>query len=389
VFLDRGFKAVGEVRLLGVQIGGDLCCRKGRFDVKQGRALLADRAVVNGNVYLNDGFEATGNVRFLGAQIGGTLDCRGGQFSAGQGNALSTENSIVKGAWFFDGPTRPARVSAMHMQVAVLADSLESWAEGSALDGLRYGALGGRAPTRAKDRLAWLRRQKAEYCGEDFRPQPWHQLQRVLRDMGHAEEARQIAIAYEEQMRKAGRVGESPPGTWPPVARAKRVVAWIGHGYRPMQLMLWMLLVWGGSAGLFWQLALPPHNAFGPTDPLVFQNPRYAQCVPGSPAAAAATASGVPEAGNWYLCDSLPADYSTFSPLAYSLDIMLPLVDLGQEKAWGPRVTTPKAGLWAEWKQVGAAHVVRWLVWFETLFGWISGLLLVSIVSGLARRTED
>ena len=31
------------------------------------------------------------------------------------------------------------------------------------------------------------------------------------------------------------------------------------------------------------------------------------------------------------LCKSLPAEYTTFSPLAYSLDILLPLVDLGQK----------------------------------------------------------
>ncbi|MFN3304657.1 MAG: hypothetical protein ACK44A_13175 [Roseateles sp.] len=220
----------------------------------------------------------------------------------------------------------------------------------------------------------------------------------MLREMGHAEDARQIAIAFEEQMRVADRIGQSPPDTWVPVARGKRLIAraahWLfgllsGYGYRPMRLMAWMFGVWLAFAGLFWCLALPPHNAIGPSDPLVFQNPQYAHCVPGSAAAAAAAASGVQHAGNWYLCDPLPADYSTFSPLAYSLDIILPLVNLGQEKFWGPRVATPKAGVLDEWTEVGAAHVVRWLVWFETLFGWVAGLLLVSIVSGLARRSED
>lgn len=398
VVLSGSFKAVGEVRLLGVQIHGDLQCGGGVFNVERGDALSVDGAVVKGSVFLNSGFRSTGEVRLLAAQIGCNLDCRGAKFQIEEGFALSTENAIVEGAWFFDGPKPAVRVSAQHMQVAVLTDALESWAEGSALDGLRYGALGGDAPTRAQDRLAWLLKQRPDHCGEDFRPQPWRQLQRVLREMGHAEDARQIAIAFEEQMRVADRIGQSPPDTWVPVARGKRLIAraahWLfgllsGYGYRPMRLLAWMFGVWLVFAGLFWGLALPPHDAIGPSDPLVFQNPQYAHCVPSSPAAAAAAASGVQHAGNWYLCNPLPADYSTFSPLAYSLDIILPLVDLGQEKFWGPLVMTPKAGVWDEWTAVGPAHVVRWLVGFETLFGWVAGLLLVSIVSGLARRSED
>ena len=61
----------------------------------------------------------------------------------------------------------------------------------------------------------------------------------------------------------------------------------------------------------------------------------------------------------------LPAEYTTFSPLAYSLDILLPLVDLGQKKPW-----------------------VRLLNWFEILYGWIASLLFVAIVSGISRRSE-
>ena len=69
---------------------------------------------------------------------------------------------------------------------------------------------------------------------------------------------------------------------------------------------------------VYWWLALPPYNALGPTAPLVFQNAAYAACTEENK-------------GNWMLCKSLPAEYTTFSPLAYSLDILLPLVDLGQK----------------------------------------------------------
>ena len=399
VVFNNGFKAAGAVRLQGVQIGGALVCSGGQFDAWEGDALSADGVVVKGNVFFNDGFKATGVVRLLGAQIGGDLTCCGGQFEAKKGAALLAERARVEGGWFFRGFKQPVRVNASHMQVAVLVDTIDSWADGSVLDGLRYGAFGGGAPTRATVRLEWLCKQPAAHLGktengEGFRTQPWRNLQAVLREMGHAEEARQIGIAFEQQLRKAGRIGGTVPGAWKPLALSKRYLAHAAHalfgilagyGYRPMRLMAWMSAVWLICGMGFWFLALPPCNAIGPSDPLVFQNERYAACVPGSPATGSAPDAG---AGNWYLCEHLPAEYSTFSPLVYSLDIMLPLVNLGQENAWGPLVPAPQQNVWSELRALSSGHVVRLLVWFETLFGWIGGLLLVSIVSGFARRTE-
>ena len=102
---------------------------------------------------------------------------------------------------------------------------------------------------------------------------------------------------------------------------------------------------------VYWWLALPPYNALGPTAPFVFQNAAYAACTEENK-------------GNWMLCKSLPAEYTTFSPLAYSLDILLP---------------------WSIW---GKKHWMRLLNWFEILYGWIASLLFVAIVSGISRRSE-
>lgn len=403
VFLTDRFRATGQVRLLGVQIEGDLSCGGGQFEVKEGDALSADGAIVKGSVYFNDGFKATGKVRLLGARIGGNFTCAGGLFEGKNGAALSTEGASVGGAWFLTRFRNPVVVNASHMQVAVLVDAIESWGTGSVLDGLRFGALGGNSSTQAHDRLAWLRTQRSAHLGgtedgEDFRPQPWRHLQRVLREMGHAEDARQIGIAFETRMRETGRIGRSPPDAWAPAAWSKRLIAQTGHtlfgwltgyGYRPMRLMGWMALVWLICSVSYWLLALPPYGAIGPSDPLVFQNERYADCVPGSEAARKLAARGAKNAGNWYLCEPLPAEYSTFSPLAFSLDIILPLVDLGQEKSWGAVIATPQPQVLKELLTLSPGHMVRWLVWFETVFGWIASLLLVGIVSGFAKRTEE
>ena len=62
VFLRDGFKAEGQVRLLGATIGGNLDCGKGQFTKAEGNALHADGVRVEGSVFLRDCFKAEGQV---------------------------------------------------------------------------------------------------------------------------------------------------------------------------------------------------------------------------------------------------------------------------------------------------------------------------------------
>ncbi|MDZ7862858.1 hypothetical protein [Acidovorax sp.] len=388
VALSYGFKATGAVRLLGAQIGGDLSCSGGQFEMKTGPALSTDRACVAGSVFLRDGFKATGMVRLPGVQIGNHLDCTDGEF-----DVLSLDSAVVRGAWLLYNCPRPVRINASHSDVAVLVDDLAAWADDSVLDGMRYMTLGGQAPTSGRERLAWLSKQPKKHFGgadgADFRPQPWRQVQRVLREMGHNEDAKQVGIAFEDHLRTMGRLGESPPGTHAMSAWLKRGVAHVAHyafgklagyGYRPIRLVAWMAMVWFLCGATYWWIALPPRSAMAPSDPLVFQNASYAECLPDQ----------VGQPGNWYLCGPLRGEYATFSPFAFSLDLMLPVVDLGQEKTWGAFVPTPKANpleeLFCHWHW---GHAARLLTWFQTLFGWVSSLLLVAIVSGFSRRNDE
>jgi hypothetical protein len=394
VFLSNGFKATGRVRLPGANIGGDLDCAGGQFEVKEGDALSADRAEVEGSVYLRHRFKATGRVSLAGAQIGGNLLCIGAQMELMEGIAFSMERAALRGVWHLHSLPQPLRVNAAHATVAVLSDELAAWAPGSFLDGFRYDALGGQAPTSGKVRREWLCTQSEGHLGdsdgaEDFRPQPWRHAQRVLREMGHTEDAKQVGIAFEDRLRAIGRLGQTPHGTPVPVAWLKRFVAHgahyifgklAGYGYRPIRLVGWMVSVWFLCGMAYWWLALPPRSALAPSDPLVFQNTRYEECLPDRP--------GKP--GNWFLCSPLRGEYATFSPLAFSLDVMLPVVDLGQERTWGAFVPTPKESPLEEmFGHFHSGHVARLLIWFETLFGWLSSLLLVAIVSGFSRRNDE
>ena len=103
VFLNNGFAAKGQVRFLGADIGGDLACSQGTFEIPDGDALSADRMTVKGTVFLNDGFTAKGKVRFAGADIGSNLACSQGTFENPDGEALSADGITVKGGVFLNG----------------------------------------------------------------------------------------------------------------------------------------------------------------------------------------------------------------------------------------------------------------------------------------------
>ncbi len=389
VFFRDGFKVKGEVTLTSAEIGSALDCSGGQFESER-YALVADRSHIKGSVFLDDGFSATGEVRLFGAQIGGNLFCDGGEFDTDKGSALSLETAVVRGGWHIHSIKKSILINASHADVAVLVDDLEAWRSGSILDGFRYEALGGKATTSGENRLKWLHKQQdAHLSNTDFRPQPWRQLQRVLRDMGHSEDAKQVGIAFEDHLRKIGRMGKWPNDPCDLVRGFKGVVTraahymfgkLAGYGYRPVNLVLWMFGVWLACAVTYWCLALPPYNAIAPSDPLVFQNKRYQECSP----------DYYLESGNWFLCDKLRSEYATFSPLAYSLDVMLPVVDLGLEKTWGAYIPSPKKSwfeeLFTHWTP---GHVVRLITWFQILFGWVSSLLLVAIISGFSRRNDE
>ena len=408
LFLRQGFTATGEVGLLGVQIGSDLDCNGAKFDGTEGNALSADGAVIKGDVFLNKGFAATGTVRLLGVQIGGDLDYSGAKLDGKEGDALSADGMMVEGSFFFRNLANPANgVSLASAHVGSLADDRGSWGEHLVLDGFTYDSITGDAPTDAFTRRAWLDKQSKKHAGlngdgADFKPQPWRHLAKVLREMGHAEDARQVAIAFEHRLRKANLIGQTPKHwgklrSWfyRNVSCAGHGLFWVltGYGYRPLRLLGWMCGVWLACAMFYWYAALA--GVFAPSSPLVFQNSAYAVCKPDyvAPVPQGKPASAVPPtiqgAGNWYLCEKLPEEYMGFSPLAYSLDVILPLVNLQQESDWSPLIPTPKESWWQEWLNWDLKHFTRFILWTEILFGWVASLLLVAVVSGLTKRREE
>jgi hypothetical protein len=123
VLLDEQFYANGMVTLDGAQIGGVLNCQGGKFEnparkgtENSGTALTAENANVRGDIFLRGEFIAMGEVNLMGTQIGGSLDCSEGTFknppgegTECSGTALTAENANVGGDIFLGGELQVGR----------------------------------------------------------------------------------------------------------------------------------------------------------------------------------------------------------------------------------------------------------------------------------------
>jgi hypothetical protein len=409
----RDCECDGELSFSGAQIGGDIDCRNGQFHNAgdgDATALRFTRAEARGNIYLSDGFEAKGKLQLNGATVSGNIDCRGGTFSvphalshdaAAPGEAFSEDaislvNAKVAGALIiapFEGKELPAAningsLDLKSAHIHVLADSADAWPKPMHsnglrnvihLDGFSYDRFAGTAPVEARLRKLWLMRQPAAHVGRDFKPQPFEQLINVLRSMGHPEEARRLAIERQGFLTRR-RLAEwrcGPQGT----IRALGALIWaatggllIGHGYRPLRVLFIMAAV-GLACGFYFKLAAEK-GVFAPRDSQVFLHESLKDCRPEA-------------GGNWTKCAAKAGDkfaeYPQFNPWVYSFNVLLPVVDLQQEKSWVPMQRAVRFDL-------GGGHSLQvpdWgtnaLVLAELVFGWVASLLAIAAFSGLVK----
>jgi hypothetical protein len=399
VILDGGFEADGDVELVGARIAGNLRAGNARLsgnidsDGMRGDALNLDRVRVAGRVSLGDGFSAAGLVRLTRARIDGDLDCSGAAFDVfgdvawGGCATLLLDRSKVGGTLMLARLKHPLLgASFIGARVGALVDDVSTWGERLALDGFAYARFAAGAPTDARFRLAWLARQEPAHLRKDFRPGPWRQLIAVLRRTGHNHEARVVAVQRESHLRRIGRVGAGAPRAlrWLP-----RLGHWlfgllVGYGYRPLRLVAVMAMIWLACAAMY--QAAAERGVMAPTNPAIFNDPRYARCRADAVAPRMAR-NGVPAAGNWTRCADLPVEYPAFRPYAYSLDLLLPLVDLQQEHAWAAASLAADPVPGDEARTIDLWRIAtRTLSWFEILFGWAASLTLAAALTGLFDR---
>lgn len=385
VFL-RKIRSKGEIRFLGSDLKDIEFC-DAELSNLTGNAIILGRAHVRGTVDLRR-ITATGAINLRGCRVEGELACGGGDFRNPDGVSLNAEEIRVQGAFYWnEGVQAEGDVLLTGATVGSLVDDLQCWRGVRALnlDGFVYDRLAG-GSTDAVDRAEWITSQYQTGDANNFRPQPWEQLAKVLRQMGHPEDAKLVAIAKQRQMRKLRIIGsrksnQSWRQPWRALDRmrvgvlnmASRIAhrlygALAGYGYRPMRTVFCMMAGWAlATAGYAFAEA---RGMFGPTSPLLQTNPQFADCGPRWERGKQA----------WTRCDKMPPEHSHFSASFYSLDVILPLVDLKQESDWSPIVE--ESLTW--WSAPGAW--VRLLMWVEVLFGWITSLLLVSAVGRLVQK---
>ena len=232
--LANGFRSEGMVSFPEAKIGGALNCTKGVFvnhtiDGK-GKALSFERAQIEHGVYLKDGFLAEGEVRFYGSRIKANFECNGGRFNnpvffdGGAGvawnNALSLVGATIDGALWL-GPRGGDPLSKAEFVGSVnlagchaheIADHPSAWPHKGAgratlayihLSGFTYDRMVGTGSYDAATRKRWLDRQPRSDLGGGFKPQPFEQLIKVYRAMGHEHSARDIAQFKARRWRRA------------------------------------------------------------------------------------------------------------------------------------------------------------------------------------------
>ena len=297
--LGAGFTSLGEVRLVGARIEGDVRA-DGHYTGHlqpgggRGRALTLERTRIGGSLRLAGGFGAAGSTSLRRVHIGGDLDACGANFDRLGDAAWQTEPMLLLDRATIDGalmlrrlPTPLAGASFVGTRVGTLADDEGSWGERLALDGFDYSRFADDAPLDTRFRAGWLERQEPAHLRAQFRMQPWRRLIRVLRRMGQEHRAASIAMRRERWLGRIGVVGAwAPPGLrWLPRLGHRLLGALAGYGYRPARLLVWLLAVWLACGLAYWACA-PDDSAWQAMASSLARLVPVAELPSGAPAAA-------------------------------------------------------------------------------------------------------
>jgi hypothetical protein len=304
----EGFRAEGEIRLTGATLGA-LEFSGATLSNPASYAIAGMGITVEQNLFFRHGSRAEGEVRLIDARVGGRMIFSGdGVLSNSGGLALDLELARA-GVLLLFIRTVGGGVDLTNAHADAFGDDRAAWPimlRGFTFDSFEKDAV------EVRERLKLLAGQP-----EGYLPQPYDQLAGVYRRIGREDCVRRVAIAKQWHRRTV----QSP---------ISRVANWllyltVGYGYRT-----WLAAVW--LAGL---LAL----------------------------------------GTWGFASAYPhhltkvaANAPAFSAVGYTLDVLLPIVDLGQQKAWAPQ---------------GAAMYFSWVL---IAAGWVLTTAVVAGLTGVIKR---
>ncbi len=198
-------------------------------------------------------------------------------------------------------------------KVVNLMDRADSWPGPGRLHmgGFTYENLVPRGPFPLALRLRWVDAASAEY-----NPEPYERLAAVLRESGADEDAREVLLAKQRRRRESLPLAAKLWGyaqDWT-----------VAYGYRPGRAAVWMAVLWAAGSLAFARADHPPLKA---------------------------------------------GEHPAWNPALFALDLLLPVIDLGQAGFWQLR------GGW------------QWLSVAFILLGWVLATTVAAGATRTLRRT--
>lgn len=268
-------RATGAVSLRTCKIGGRVWLIQAELSNPGGIALRLSRSEVGADIFCGDS-TIVGTVKLSAARIGSYAKFNGVRLSEPGGVAFDAQ--LLRAATLELHSAEPIEglVDLRQAKVDQFVDDPSTWPKRIALDGFSYGSLEPHLP--ARDRLRWLDRDP-----QNHQSQQHEQLAAAYNALGQSANARTVLYANERRERAGRSVLGRAWGVLQDVT--------VGYGYRPWRAVLWMLVLLA-SGSITFALAPPPALVAG-------QAPH-------------------------------------FNPVIYTLDLLLPVVDLGQKHAFNP-----------------------------------------------------
>jgi hypothetical protein len=325
-------EATGEISLRSARIGGRLSLRGSVLHNPYGRyALNAARVQVEHTLYLSAGylgsgqssgtppngvrtrhFTCEGGLRLDDGRFGNAVIIHQARFRLTGSQQLSLRRVQTPELRLTLDEPPTGTISLAGARVGNLTDAQTCWPETAGVDltGFTYGSLSPEGPFPLRERIAWLAAATPEYS-----PEPYEHLAAALRVSGEDSDAREVLLAKQRRRRETLPLAGKLWGYLQDVT--------VGYGYRAGRAALWMAVLWAIGATFFRAHPPPPLKAG--------------------------------EAPHW-------------SAALYALDLLLPVIDLGQDSAWRP----------AGGEQWAAAVLV--------VLGWVLATTVAAGASRLLRR---
>lgn len=338
-------KVGGRIGLAGVSIAGSRA--PGSEDVSiyadgitSGPIGMTSSAGDNSSVMLDPPVHFHGEVRMPGARVSHVILVKDVVLSNEGSVAFNAQGMKLDGVLNFDPSEDSAGiVDLVNATARHFEDHILSWPSKMKirLDGFKYETLPetrkrSEGPT-VGDRVSWVSSNVEKYT-----PGPYRQIASVYRSGGLPRDAEGIGIAQQES-RFAERADNAESG----VSKAG-IVAWsaflkavVGYGYRPLLVVGWFVSLWALSTVVFATVYIGSREALGPQ-----------------------------------------VDEAVFAAPWYSLDVLLPVIDLGQAVQWSI----------IPWNF--SDSLVGWLVagwyWMMVVAGWILVTVAIAGITGLLSR---